>query len=305
MTVTIAVGVLGSQLIGTPFGVFAAAQALSAFVVPALVALAVAATVTGRAPLGFVSALVGCGYLALIAPVVLAGSGPAPSADAPRITLVAANVMFRNDRISEVGDELAALDADVLALSEITPAIAEQLRAHPVADRYPYRVEAPAEFASGLMIWSRLPLGPVGEQAAFDRSIDTTVITDQGLVRVMLVHPPPPTQRRDVWNEELRSIAAVVDQTLFATVVVGDFNSSYFHPPFRRMIADADLHDALVDSGLGLTPTWPTDLFIPPFATLDHVLLDRSLATVGAGVSPIPGSDHRAVSATITFADEG
>ncbi len=298
-----AILVLVTQFFGTHLRVIAVAQALTPFAVPVLVALAVAASLSRRPTIGFSAALAGCGYLAVLAPLVFAGSGPAPAAGGPQLTIVSANMLFRNDRIDDAADRLRALDADVLALSEVTPEIAARLAQHPLARDYPHRIDAPARAASGLMVWSRTPLGPVGDPPVFRRAIDTTVVTDAGLVRILLLHPPPPVFDLPQWEDELDAVATVVGQTTFSTVVLGDFNASFFHPPYRRMVGEADLHDALADEGLGLKPTWPTDGWLPPFATLDHILLDQSLATLDADVIEIPGSDHLAVVATITFAD--
>ena len=303
--IAIALLVLLTQAVGTPLDLIAVAQALTPMALPVLVGLAVAATCLHRHAMGFASAIVGCGYLALIAPLVFAGSGPEPAGGEPTVSIVAANLLYRNDQIDAAADMLHTIDADVLALSEVTPDIAAALQRHPLADQYPFRVDASAPLASGLMIWSRLPLGPVGEQPDFRRAIDTTVLTDAGAIRLLLVHPPPPVFDRAQWTAELDSIAGVVDETLFPTVVLGDFNASYFHPSYRRMLGDADLHDVLVDQGRAFTPTWPTDSRLPPFAPLDHVLLDPSLSTLAVTVSEVPGSDHRAVIATVTFAALG
>lgn len=300
--VVVALAVLATQAIGTPFDVVAMAQAATPFAIPALAMMAVGATAVRRHALAVATAITGLGYVAVTAPLVLAGPGPAPDAGAPEVSIVAANLLFGNEQIDDAADALLELDVDVLALSEITPEIADRLHRHPLADRYPHRVERPAPLASGLVIWSRLPLGPVGDQPEFRRAIDTTIVTGDGLLRLLLVHPPPPIFDRDQWHTELRAIPGVVSETAFPTVVLGDFNASPFHPPFRRMVGEADLHDVLVDRGRPFAATWPTDSLLPPFTSLDHILLQRSVATVDAGVATIPGSDHRAVVATVAFA---
>ena len=302
--VVVALAVLVTQAIGTPLDIIAMAQAATPFAIPLLGLLAVGATAVRRHALAVAAAITGLGYVAVTAPLVLAGSGPAPDETAPRVSIVAANLLFGNERIDDAADALLELDVDVLALSEVTPEIADRLRRHPIAHEYPHRVERPAPLASGLLVWSRLPLGPVGDQPDFRRAIDTTVVTGDGLLRLLLVHPPPPVFDRDQWHDELRAIPRVVSGTAFPTVVLGDFNASQFHPPFRRMVGDADLHDVLVDTDRPFTATWPTDSVLPPFTPIDHILLQQSVATVDAHVATIPGSDHRAVVATVAFASD-
>ena len=302
VAVVAGLGVLATQAVGTPFALVAMAQAATPFAVPVLVVMAVGATAVRRHALAIAAAFAGLGYVAVTAPLVLAGSGPAAAVTAPRVSIAAANLLFENERVDDAADALLALDVDVLALSEVTPEIAAELHRHPLADEYPHRVERPAALASGLVVWSRLPLGPVGEQPDLRRAIDTTIVTGDGLLRLLLVHPPPPVYERTRWRAELRAIPRVVSETAFPTIVLGDFNASHFHPPFRRMVGSADLHDVLIDIGRPFTPTWPTDSPLPPFTPLDHIVLQRSVATVDADVATIPGSDHRAVVATVAFA---
>jgi endonuclease/exonuclease/phosphatase (EEP) superfamily protein YafD len=87
-------------------------------------------------------------------------------------------------------------------------------------------------------------------------------------------------------------------------LVVGDFNATYWHPPFRRLTGDG-LTDAHVVHGRGLSVSWPTDLVIPPFVRLDHVLTGNGLIPTEIVDFDVPGSDHRGFVVTVVPADRG
>ncbi|MDW3216612.1 MAG: endonuclease/exonuclease/phosphatase family protein [Ilumatobacteraceae bacterium] len=304
---TIAVGaalVLLTQPFGTPTATIAALQSLSPWALPPVVTVALIAMFRRRHRLGFVASLVGFGYLVLTAPVAFPAQGPEVSSDAATFTVLASNVLYSNDRIDRAGDVLLG-DADIVGLAEITPEQLAILRAHPLAERYAYRLERAGRGARGLMIWSRFPIVEADTGADLDRSLAADVATPDGPVRVVLVHPPPPVFNRPVWQQELDAVPVAVGRSEFPTIVMGDFNANVFHPPFREALDEAGLIDAVPAAGHPLAMTWPTDIWLPPFVALDHILLDGRLAVDHAGVIAVPGADHRAVWATVGFAGSG
>ena len=307
-----AVGTLLLQVVGTPNRPVSVLQALTPWWLLPTAVVAVAAVFAEHHRLAATSALTGIGLVVLALPLVLAGGGPGPSGP-ERLVVMASNVLYSNERIADLAAAIGEIDPDVVALSEVTPAIAEQLRRQPLADVYPHRIEDTAELASGLLVWSKYPLTEARGVTALRRSIDTAVESPIGTIRVVLVHPPPPVFNHDVWSDEIRALPDVTEAstlptvmpTVMPTVVLGDFNASWFHPPFRRAVDRAGLRDALAASGRGLTMTWPTDTFLPAFVTLDHVLVDDRLAVVDADLVEPPGSDHAAVVATLAEAASG
>ncbi|HEY9632598.1 MAG TPA: endonuclease/exonuclease/phosphatase family protein [Coleofasciculaceae cyanobacterium] len=73
-------------------------------------------------------------------------------------------------------------------------------------------------------------------------------------------------------------------------IVIGDFNSTPWYGPFRRMLHDSELVNS--QAGFGLQPSWHSGL--PSFLRLpiDHCLHSRSFVTVRRSVGPNIGSDH-------------
>jgi endonuclease/exonuclease/phosphatase family metal-dependent hydrolase len=80
-------------------------------------------------------------------------------------------------------------------------------------------------------------------------------------------------------------------------VVAGDFNATLDHAAFRDVLR-LGYADAARQAGRALVPTWG----LPGRAVLlalDHVLVDRGCAVLACSVHAIPGTDHRAVYASI------
>jgi endonuclease/exonuclease/phosphatase (EEP) superfamily protein YafD len=76
------------------------------------------------------------------------------------------------------------------------------------------------------------------------------------------------------------------------TLIVGDFNASYWHPAFRDLLRSG-LSDAHTVHGKGFSASWPTGKFFPAFVRLDHALTGNGLVSTSVQDFTVPGSDHR------------
>ena len=294
--------VLATQLVGTPNRSTAVVQSLTPWVIPVLLVTVLVASLVGDDRIGYPATALTVVYLVVVTPLAFPADGPRVPDDATTFRVMSANVLYSNARVDAATATFAAADADVVALSEVTPEIAESIRTSEAAVRYPHRIEHPADRAGGLMLLSRFPVVDVPVDG-FRRAIDAEVTTPDGPVRVLVVHPPPPVFNHQVWSRELAALPDLALRSDDPLVVIGDFNASWFHPPFRQMLGDAGLRDALTVTGGGLTMTWPSDELVPPFVTLDHVLVGDTIAALDGGTVATPGSDHRAVVATLALAE--
>ena len=70
-----------------------------------------------------------------------------------------------------------------------------------------------------------------------------------------------------------------------------------------RTLADRGYRDAGELANDGWHPTWPAngtfDLLGMPLTQIDHVLVGDRLAALSMTTAGVPGSDHRAVVATV------
>ena len=80
-------------------------------------------------------------------------------------------------------------------------------------------------------------------------------------------------------------------------MLIGDFNATVDQPTMRALLDDG-YTDAALARGRGWEPTWrPSG--IGPMLTIDHVLVDEATAVDDVSVHDVPGSDHRALVATL------
>lgn len=244
---------------------------------------------------------VACALLsALVLPRAI-GDGTVDADGHRTITVLAANV----HRGTADPDALLALaartDADVLSVEELTPRFAAELRAAGIAERMPFHVLEMAEHSSGAGLYSRRPLSPLPGPGRFQFRMPRARLSlaGGGAIRLVVAHPfPPQPGHVGVWEESLRSLPSAGFGPPW--LLLGDFNATLDQSQFRDLV-DRGYADAGEVAGLGLEPTFPQEGHLIPPITIDHVLADRRLGIVSYAVEGLPGSDHRAVLATVTL----
>ena len=90
--------------------------------------------------------------------------------------------------------------------------------------------------------------------------------------------------------------------------MTGDFNASWWHPQMRRLMRRGGWRDAHIDTGHGLSCSWPNERWHtvfrwhPPFVRIDHALVNDGVAALDVDRlrgprQRSPGTDgHRAAS---------
>jgi endonuclease/exonuclease/phosphatase (EEP) superfamily protein YafD len=282
---------------GSDSSVIFVLQALTPYLFPMSVPIGLAALVSRRRALAAANGLVVVGLVVLAAPLVNHPDPTPADPDAPTLSVLHANVYWRSDDVVRAADDILDTRADVLALSEVTPAMAATLDALGAAEDYPHRVGTPHDGTDGVVLWSRLPLANAqvvrieGRQA-----VHASVVIEGRELRVVVGHPAPPLTDggRDAWVPALAQLNALAREGDTPTLLVADVNASWWHPPFRRTLTDGltDVHRVLGD---GFSVSWPTDRrLVPPFTRLDHALYDGAVEPLGIDDVTISGSDHDA-----------
>ncbi|MBI3690541.1 MAG: hypothetical protein HY239_07780 [Mycolicibacterium aromaticivorans] len=82
-----------------------------------------------------------------------------------------------------------------------------------------------------------------------------------------------------------------------AVIIGGDYNSTPDMRQFRDLLTDG-YRDAVQETGSSFAPTFPSNRRFPPVITIDHVLT-LNAAAESVRTIEIPGSDHRALLATV------
>ena len=288
---TQATGWNGSRLVAT-------FQSLTPYGIPLVLAIAAIAVWQRREAMAATGALIGIGAFVLSVPLVIPPGQASPAPDAVGIRVASVNLLFANPVVADAADLLLEIDPDVIVFSEYTQPHHDTLLAHPLSDRYEHRLDRDGPLARGMAVWSKFSLEETGERTATGRTIDAVVAGPDGPIRLFGVHPPTPIFDFPAWERELGRLSSATSQTSRPTLVIGDFNASYWHPVFRDLLR-GNLTDAHIAHGSGWSTSWPTDKFSPPFVRLDHALTGNGLVSTDVDDFRIPGSDHTGLVVTV------
>lgn len=215
------------------------------------------------------------------------------------LSVFALNMEYSRADLDEVTAVLEEREVDLLVMSEVDETFLERLAATEAGSRLQHRSGAAPETpgTEGTVILSERPGKGVdveSEAIAFGQPA-MEIDIDKQTVLVRAVHPRPPIGTMlDDWREGLMELGAW-QQTIRGRplIMAGDFNASRAHAPFR--VASHRMNDT---AGRLPAPTWPSGRRIPPFATIDHILV-RGLTVTDQETIEISGTDHRGVWASL------
>jgi endonuclease/exonuclease/phosphatase (EEP) superfamily protein YafD len=279
-----------------------ALNALTPFVFLPAWPVAVFAGLARRWALFATAVVVAVAHVAFVTPELAARRAvPAAAPGVRAVRLFNANVFFRNDHPGGIAEEIRASRPDVVFLQESTPAIVAAIDATGALDELPYRIAVPRDDPSGALLASRWPLleQEVVEIGGRPVLLRATVETDGGPLRLYAVHVVAPFGGgRGPWIDQLRGITEAVRRERLPVLMAGDFNATWGHRAFRRVL-DAGLTDAAAARGRPFQMTWRQGGRLPPLTRIDHVLTTGELAVVAIRTGEGRGSDHRPIVADI------
>ena len=194
------------------------------------------------------------------------------------------------------------LEADVVALQELTDDVAATIEADPAVDeRYPYRLLYPTNNTLGMGVLSRYPLAGA---APFVNPPGLEVVVEAPGAPITLInaHPSPARLAPPVVYDPARrdqAIARVRDRIDAAlerddlVIVVGDYNVTPTEPAYRDLVEG--LRDVHTDAGLGPGWTWRPKRVEPlgiGLLRIDYVFAGPGLEPVSSSVRCPPTGDH-------------
>jgi endonuclease/exonuclease/phosphatase (EEP) superfamily protein YafD len=245
-----------------------------------------------------------------VAAATIATHIPLFAADKTAHTGIRLRVMSANLRRGTADAEsvlsLACDWADILAVQELTPDELWRLSASGVDKVFPYRLidqRRPRSYELGL--WSRYPLAQLPEIGGTELPFLGATIQVLGaraeplIVAAHLANP----WHIGWWSRDIQKLAkmlrAVDERATGAVIIAGDMNSTLDMRPFRNLLRRG-YRDAAEQAGAGFCRTFPAGMPIPPLFAIDHVLTLRCTAVAVYTVT-LPGSDHRAVAASVNI----
>lgn len=228
------------------------------------------------------------------------GSGEETPPNATSLDVLSANLYFGK---AEPGALLALVRRyrpDVLAVQELTPGLARRLENSDIEHWLPYSVLALPTKGLGRGFYSRMPLRRLPEEDSSPTAMPPVAarLASNQIVRLIDVHPHSPQPGRvDRWMDALERLPSG-DAAGAPWLLVGDFNATLDQAAMRNLL-DRGYRDAGETTGMSLEPTWPADKTVPPLITIDHVLADHRIGIASYKVEDLPGSDHRAIYASL------
>jgi endonuclease/exonuclease/phosphatase (EEP) superfamily protein YafD len=231
------------------------------------------------------------GTVAVLGPWIPADRGAVTETGAVRI--VGANV-------ADVGDaaaELVGLAADVVVVVEMTNHLVE-----PLAAIYPYRYFDDRNPDFG--VYSRLPFRVTAERGPDLPGVRVEVSGPDKPFALYALHVPRPWAsggpRYQVSVAEhsrlVHLLAGRIAAESLPVVVVGDLNTVDRTPDYLVLLERGRLDDAMRDGWAGPTSV---GMWAPLLARIDHILVGAGWCGDDARRAALPGSDHRAVTATV------
>lgn len=119
-----------------------------------------------------------------------------------------------------------------------------------------------------------------------------------GKLRLIAYHgfPPLPSAVAS-WKQDLEVVKGWCARDE-PTIVAGDFNASTDHADFRGALG-THCRSVAPNAGAGLEGTWPSDRPGVFRTQIDHVVVSEGIRTGKFRTYELPGSDHRAVVASV------
>lgn len=189
---------------------------------------------------------------------------------------------------------------DILVLVETNEAMIGELQQSVSGWNYRYRT-APVVHGGNVdsVILSNSPItqetNAVSQSPEVLFDLPVAVIDDptRGEIRLVAVHPMPPTHEPEMWAHTLERLMLWHEtQRDMPLIMAGDFNATHAHPEFRAL--SQGFSDASPRMGPLSLPSWPADTSLPALAAIDHVLV-RELKAVKSEQFSVTGTDHQGI----------
>ena len=216
---------------------------------------------------------------------------PGPLLGHDEARLLFTNVDVANHDHRAVAAYVAHVDADLVGITELSPAWLRGLT--PALAGYRYRVIAVRDDAYGIGLFSRRPL--VGRVVHLPADGPPSIVASFRLagrpVTVVVTHPHTPFGQHagSLHQRQFRALAAARPRWHERALVCGDLNTPPWSGPLRQLMRHAHLSDS--HRGYGFESSWPSWAW-PLRVPIDNCLVSSGLAIVARSRGPDVGSDH-------------
>ncbi|GGV38351.1 endonuclease [Streptomyces longisporoflavus] len=243
--------------------------------------------------------LITAAYVVLLVPRFVPHEEPHIPPQAPELRVATLNTHVGQGDARALVELVKSERIDVLAVQELPATGIKALAEAGLGKVMPHQELHPENDSS---LYSRIPLthgGPLEADTAWPQTTAQVKVGGRA-VRLVAVHTYYPLGDADRWTKDMSALTTVARDSGPDTVFLGDFNATVDHAPMRELLASGGLTDTHAELGEGWPRTWPAGKgLLPPLLHLDHVLHGSGLAGTSVTERTIPGTDHRAVTATL------
>lgn len=228
---------------------------------------------------------------------------------APKVRLLQANIRLGEADAHALVGRVRGDRVDLLTVAELTGTAVQRLASAGLAEVLPFSYLRPQEGGGGEGIYSRYPLSDTEELPGLQHNNLRAAVHLPGAEPVALyaLHPLPPyPEPAWRWALELDRIGAILAADRRPLLVGADFNSTYDHERYRKLLRagtrdSAALVDAADYLGSGIVATYPADRWYPAVLAIDRILT-RGTVPLSFERVGLPGSDHHGVMGDVLLA---
>ena len=228
-----------------------------------------------------------------------------PSPNTQALTVLTYNIKLSPSNIYGISNDIWRIDADIVAIQELTPRSAEVLESE-LANIYPYRAFHPVNGFAGQGILSKYPIVAdefwrlyLGHQRV-EIDVNGTVIA---VYNVHPVHHILPFWGFDISRrtEEVDFFLKKAEQDNIPVLIAGDFNMTDQSGDYQRITANYT--DSYRQVGYGMGTTFPAHIRpFPSLVRIDYVFHSEEFTALTADVlRSTGGSDHRPLVVTLAI----
>ena len=234
------------------------------------------------------------------------------------LRVMTVNCRYGRANAHDIVQAVRSRHIDVLATQETTDDLIERLREAGLGDLLPYRQSGTGKTTDNggfNVLFSRYQPTRSSTSIVHIPAADVPSMTidllpspqapagDAYHVTLASAHPKSPMRGCPSWSAGIRGLSAIAGMASGEPhgigVVMGDLNSSIEHPSFRALLAGG-FHDVSRTQATRFIATFPSWLKWPHLE-LDHVLFTDGLKPSGVESFIIDGTDHYALTATLTL----
>lgn len=232
------------------------------------------------------------------APRLLTNADPAPPGSTT-MTVMGANVLGGGASPETIATLIRAQRPAFVSLPEAREDLRKAIEAKVPGYRgYTIQTDESPVSATSVLVAEKLGdvrFEPAGDPTSFGHvAVSGGALGDLRLIAYHSFPPIPAASGR--WRDDLKAIGPWCAEG--KAVIVGDFNASIDHRPFRKALGDR-CRSVAPSVGKGLVGTWPADR--PAFVRtqIDHVVITEGVTPLDFTAYDLEGSDHRAVVAEL------